>query len=668
MEVSFIQKVFMCLKKEGDMRTTIMARILRLSLLTILIGMLVIVTFFCFSMSNVLTEQYSEQILSDAEIYSGNISQWTSLLRQQLEAEAKNAEFVNEKLSIDERKALLAEAAENTEFKDLSISYSDGKTYNDTDISERDYFKNAIEGVTYISSPVLRKTDNKLTIMVGSKVNSGNFDGVIYGAMDVDYFTNLLSGIKLGDTGMGFIVDADGNIISHPDEQLVIDQVNPIEMANTDPSYAGFSQVVQSMIAASTGADVVEMPDGKKYMLGYCPIEGVEGWSICIMMEKSEINSTVIKTSEQCILLVIVILMVCVCSNMFVSANISYPIRVATNRLNKLADGDLSANDIMSLNRDETGELLNNLEATRCQLDGYIGEIGNVLNEVSAGNLIIEIRRNYLGDFARIKESLNNILLALNKTIGQTHNASANLVEGARQVEMASQSLASASTQQASAVVEITASIDGIAKSTAENTADVEKVNSLTHKTSEEAELGSQQMKHMVDAMNDISESSRNIAKIMKVIDDISFQTNILALNASVEAARAGIHGRGFAVVADEVRNLAGKSSEAATEIAEMIDDTIHKINAGSTIAEETSEELTKIVDGIEEITSIMEHIAVMSREQAQSIDQVNKGIEQISAVVQNNSATSEECAASAVELLEQSEGLMKQVKFYKLK
>ena len=233
---------------------------------------------------------------------------------------------------------------------------------------------------------------------------------------------------------------------------------------------------------------------------------------------------------------------------------------------------------------------------------------------------------------------------------------------------MASQSLASASTEQASAIVQITSSIEGITKHVEENTADVEKTNKLAQQTKSEAGSGNAQMQLMIKAMNDINDSSQNIAKIMKVIDDIAFQTNILALNASVEAARAGVHGKGFAVVAEEVRNLAGKSADAAEEIAEMIDDSIKKIQNGTDIASDTAEKLSKIVSDVDEIAVVMDGVAVKSREQAESIVQINTGIEQISSAVQNNSATSEECAAASVELSGQAEGLMKQIKFYRLR
>lgn len=668
-KMSLFEKLSWCLKKNDGMKTTIVARIFRIGFLPVSMVAIGLTLIFILKSSNLFTANYTEEVKNYSEVYSTTINQWTALIRQQIETQAKRADIVDLDTSIADRKALLENAAAESEFKDFSVGFANGKTYNDTDIAERDYFKNAMNGTTYISSPVVRKTDGKLTIMVGTKVKSNGFDGIVYGGLDVDFFSSMLEGIKLGETGMGFIVDSNGTLIAYPDQQLVIDQVNPIDVAKTDAKYIGMSNLVSEMIKGNADTGMYMLPDGKEYLVGFCPIEGPEGWSIAVMLQKDEVSKSVMSLIDIGIIIVVAVLVLEVVLISTIATGIAYPIKKASEQLRKIAEGDLSDdNEEFADSKDEASILIKEMKTTRKELSEYIGEIGEVLANISDGNLDVNLKRQYRGDFTKIRNSLEKIIDSLNVTMGEVANASANLLEGARQVEMASQALASASTEQASAVVEITSSIDGISKNVTENTNDVVRVNELTQTAKKEADTGSSQMARMMDAMTDISNSSQSIAKIMKVIDDISFQTNILALNASVEAARAGVHGKGFAVVAEEVRTLASKSSDAASEISDMIDDTIGKINHGTEIAQVTSEELTKIVSDIEEIAEVMEHIADMSKDQAQAIDQVDIGLEQISAVVQNNSATSEECAASAVELSSQADGLMRQVKHYKLK
>jgi methyl-accepting chemotaxis protein len=167
--------------------------------------------------------------------------------------------------------------------------------------------------------------------------------------------------------------------------------------------------------------------------------------------------------------------------------------------------------------------------------------------------------------------------------------------------------------------------------------------------------------------MGRINKSAGEIKKVVKVIDDIAFQINLLALNANVEAARAGKFGKGFAVVADEVRNLAVKSAESVKETTRMVEDAIHAIEQGSTAAGETGKQLEAITAGAGKVADLLGEIALASKEQAQAIEQVNSGIEQIEQVTQANTASAEESAAAAEELASQAQQLRGMVARFKL-
>lgn len=289
-----------------------------------------------------------------------------------------------------------------------------------------------------------------------------------------------------------------------------------------------------------------------------------------------------------------------------------------------------------------------------------------IAGHISKGDLDIDVKSK--GDQDVLGNALDSIVRENNQMLSGIRDSSIQLTMGAEQVSDASQALAQGSTEQASAIEEVTASITEIAERTKRNAEEANQANESVHTMKNEAMQSDGHMKDMIGAMTEINESSENISKIIKVIDDIAFQTNILALNAAVEAARAGVHGKGFAVVAEEVRNLAGKSASAASETAEMIEDSIKKVEHGSKLAEGTAASLTEILGEVDNIVTLINSIAVASNDQATAVSQIDQAISQVSQVVQTNSATSEECAAASEQLSNQAMSLRTMIGQYKLK
>lgn len=291
---------------------------------------------------------------------------------------------------------------------------------------------------------------------------------------------------------------------------------------------------------------------------------------------------------------------------------------------------------------------------------------GEISEKIAAGDLTVEVKPKSSKDV--LGNALEDMVRENNKMLSDIKESTMQVTVGAEQVSDASQALAQGATQQASATEEITASMNEIAERTKVNSEQINEANDLVENMGKEAVTINDSMTEMMSAMTDINEASENISKIIKVIDDIAFQTNILALNAAVEAARAGVHGKGFAVVAEEVRSLAGKSASAASETAEMIEDSIHKVGLGSRLAQETSTSLSEIMHKIEQVVELTHSIAVASNDQATAVTQIDQAINQVSQVTQTNSATSEECAAASEELSNQAATLRSLVGNYKLK
>jgi methyl-accepting chemotaxis protein len=270
--------------------------------------------------------------------------------------------------------------------------------------------------------------------------------------------------------------------------------------------------------------------------------------------------------------------------------------------------------------------------------------------------------------FSAIAEAVNLAADRLNSTLTQVFTACDQVNSGSDQIAEASQSLSQGATEQAAALEEISSSLTQLGSQININAKSASSASSFSNEARELSTKGTDNMSQMVSAMKDISVSSQQIAKVNKVIDDIAFQTNLLALNAAVEAARAGAHGKGFAVVAGEVRNLAGRSAKAAQETAEIIEDSIIKVQKGLDVAENTSETFHQIHDAIIKVSEIASEIATASNEQAQGISQINQGLTQIDQVTQQNTAHSEETAAASEELSGQSSQLLALVRQFQLR
>ena len=287
-----------------------------------------------------------------------------------------------------------------------------------------------------------------------------------------------------------------------------------------------------------------------------------------------------------------------------------------------------------------------------------IRDIASKLERVAAGDLTARVTEDYQGDHGQLKHALNATLDSLNEILWQVRSSSDQIASGSSEVSSSAQALSVGATKQAASIEQITASITEMTEQTRQNAENATQANQLATAAGQLAVTGDESMKAMVTAMTGIDDSSKNISKIIKVIDEIAFQTNLLALNAAVEAARAGVHGKGFAVVAEEVRNLAARSANAAKETTTLIEGSIDKVRQGSDIASETAGALTRIVDSVQKVNDLVGEIAAASNEQAQGIAQINQGLKQVDHVTQQNTAGAEESASAAEELSGQAEHL----------
>ncbi|MBE6821928.1 MAG: HAMP domain-containing protein [Ruminococcaceae bacterium] len=343
------------------------------------------------------------------------------------------------------------------------------------------------------------------------------------------------------------------------------------------------------------------------------------------------------------------------------------PIRSLVKSAEEISQGNLSV-EFENGRSDEIRALTDSFKTMTTAWSGYISEISFVLSQMSEGNLDVEISSEYRGDFYKIKESLNQIITTFNEMIGAIMAAANDITDGTKQLSEGSQNLSSGAAEQAAAIDQLTASIAEIAEKTKQNAESSAKADTIANAVKTDTVGGNEKMEQMLCSMKEISESAAGISDVIKVINDIAFQTNVLALNASIEAARAGQYGKGFAVVAGEVRHLALRSTEAADGTTEMIEKSINRSVQGTKAAKDMSDTLKTIEEGVNRTTALIDSIAKSSEEQAMRIKQIYQGIDQVSRVVQTNSATAEQSAAASEELFTQAEQLRQLVSRFQVR
>ncbi|MEG1027641.1 MAG: methyl-accepting chemotaxis protein, partial [Oscillospiraceae bacterium] len=401
---------------------------------------------------------------------------------------------------------------------------------------------------------------------------------------------------------------------------------------------------------------------------GACLFVGDTGWKIVSALPVSEFNENSTRVLIVTATIMIIILAVLLIIIYITVSGMINPLKKLTVITQKLAKGELDV-DINVKSKDEIGLLaksLTNLVSRLKEYIVYIDEISEALNTVSTGQLKVELKQSYEGEFGKIKVALNNLSSMLINTMKNVIKVSAQVNQGAEQVAAGSQALSQGATQQASSIQELSATINDISNQIKGNAANAKLAGDMSSKAGKGVTKGNASVQEMVVAMNDIAEKSNQISKIIKTIDDIAFQTNILSINAAIEAAKAGTAGKGFAVVANEVKGLANKSAEAAKNTANLIKDTVKSIENGTQTADETAEVLKNVVKEVNSSNEFIQQISKASDEQASGAAQISIGVDQISSVVQNNSATAEQSAASAEELNRQSAMLKQLVDVFK--
>ena len=304
------------------------------------------------------------------------------------------------------------------------------------------------------------------------------------------------------------------------------------------------------------------------------------------------------------------------------------------------------------------GELVGGLNTMMDSLRAPVNEASSVLRDLASRDLTARMKGEYRGELAAMKEALNAAAETLHDGFAEVASAADQLDGAAEQISSSSQAGAQGASEQASALEQTSASLEEMSTMTRHNAASAAQADALAGSTRGASGSGAQGMVKMTSAMAKIRAAAEGTATIIRDINDIAFQTNLLARNAAVEAARAGDAGRGFAVVAEEVRSLALRSKEAAKKTEVLIKDSVQLALHGEGICQQVKANLEEIVASIGNVSTVVGAIARASEEQARGIAQVNQAVTQMDQITQQNAASSEESASAAEELSGQAREL----------
>ncbi len=355
-------------------------------------------------------------------------------------------------------------------------------------------------------------------------------------------------------------------------------------------------------------------------------------------------------------------------SSIYTKFKIINPLRVVRDQMGEISKGSLSADFALKPDTSEIGMLADSIHNTKKELKKYIHDIDIKLADMANGNMDFEVGSGYLGEFMPIQDAMHKILDSLNIALSNINITAQKVSAESKRTAAGSKILSDGAVKQAAAVQELSANIQELSRQVDNTSNDAEDAKKCSDDANAQLSECSHKMEKLSSAMADISNASHEIGGIIKTIEDISFQTNILALNAAVEAARAGEAGKGFAVVAGEVQNLANKSSVAANNISELIENSMLIVEHGTGLAASTKQALEKVVSGTEKSANTVNNIAESAIQQSMALKQVTLGMDQISSVVQTTAATAGELAETAKELYGHSEGLKTAVQKFHLR
>jgi len=401
--------------------------------------------------------------------------------------------------------------------------------------------------------------------------------------------------------------------------------------------------------------DIYASGDFGNMVSGFAAIVDPNGRVVGVVGADIGVDNVLASSNRFGVIIIVILIVLCVglalLLRSYIRKTIGKPVHQLQQAAERIAQGevdvalDTHANDELGMLVESFNRMVN--EAMQQAM---------AMNALADGNLTIQVHPRSDKDVTGL--AMQRMVANLNHMFTQIDNSTEQVFSVSQQIAAGAQALTQGAMEQTTTVSALSQYITEVSDKTKENVNMAMQAAQLSNNIRDKAEKGSKQMEQMIQAAEEINQAGMAIGQVMQVIEEIAFQTGMLALNASVEAARAGSQGAGFAVVAEEVKNLAQRSSESAHDTGLLITDTMEKTTLGVKLANESYQSLSQIVKGIYENNAIMDRIAQSSQEQSQAIMHINKGIDQVTQVVQLNNTTAQQAAASSQEMNGQAQTL----------
>lgn len=641
-------------------------RILGSTTLNILVLVIVCCVIMAFSMQslavNILLDSMQPMGRQSAKTVEANIH----MLADRMMTIAADTRMISEDPaeSWAGRNNVLQEAAEIYELHTIALYGMDGKLIQGLD--------SAPEALEESFFSLLKETDNlttdastifegKLGIMMGMPVKElGETAMYVVGVYKYDTLNDVISNINLGKHGMAYMVNKEGTVTGHPDQSLVLQGSTLAQLSGSN------EEAVSRVTTGETGATEFDI-GGETMLVAFSPIRGTQ-WSLVIQIPKSDYYPVISAALWVAILSTFAVLVISILLVLRLARSISRPVKSVTDRIVGLSDGDLQSKVDLVHTRDELDVLTRTLDDTVQSLNCYISDIQQVLTQVAGGNLNVEPQVDYKGDFSLIRASLSTILQSMEETISGFDAAASRLADMSEELNGQSGQLHQASVEQKESTEALVQEVTNVKDQLGYVSQSSDQTRTKTEEIARCVQEANNRMDSLSDAMNNISANAQEITKIAKAIEDIAFQTSILAINASVEASRAGTAGKGFAVVADEVKQLASKSSEAAKSATDMVGSTKDMIQKGVEMTADTAGSLRDISDVSSQISAITDQLVNAVHGQEGALIIMEERIGQISAIADRNLQSAIGTKNSSGMLEKEAEALKAQVNKFSLK